>query len=118
MIRSPPKSTRTDKLFPYTTLFRSHRKARRRFGWQDGGARNRGSDKGLLALDEEQASDQPAHAMAEQQARGVGMVDLDQRQQLGHADEIGREARPKAALSVRPDIHPKIDRTEERTNAG
>src|SRR3546814_8105966 len=58
---------------------------------QDRGARNRGSDKSLLALDEKQASDQPAHAMAEQQARGVGMVDLDQRQQLGHAVEIEME---------------------------
>src|SRR3546814_16906972 len=25
MIRPPPRSTRTDTLFPYTTLFRSHR---------------------------------------------------------------------------------------------
>src|SRR3546814_5791020 len=28
MIRRPPRSTRTDTLFPYTTLFRSHRQAR------------------------------------------------------------------------------------------
>src|SRR3546814_13404009 len=27
MIRRPPRSTRTDTLFPYTTLFRSHRRA-------------------------------------------------------------------------------------------
>src|SRR3546814_6668170 len=27
MIRRPPRSTRTDTLFPYTTLFRSHRQA-------------------------------------------------------------------------------------------
>src|SRR3546814_15120075 len=27
MIRRPPRSTRTDTLFPYTTLFRSHEKA-------------------------------------------------------------------------------------------
>src|SRR3546814_18154046 len=26
MIRRPPRSTRTDTLFPYTTLFRSHQK--------------------------------------------------------------------------------------------
>src|SRR3546814_6504282 len=34
MIRRPPRSTRTDTLFPYTTLFRSHggRGARRRPG--------------------------------------------------------------------------------------
>src|SRR3546814_19552656 len=29
MIRRPPRSTRTDTLFPYTTLFRSHRAPRR-----------------------------------------------------------------------------------------
>src|SRR3546814_7790785 len=29
MIRRPPRSTRTDTLFPYTTLFRSHRPPRR-----------------------------------------------------------------------------------------
>src|SRR3546814_18415261 len=28
MIRRPPRSTRTDTLFPYTTLFRSRRSAR------------------------------------------------------------------------------------------
>src|SRR3546814_8096940 len=28
MIRRPPRSTRTDPLYPYTTLFRSHRMAR------------------------------------------------------------------------------------------
>src|SRR3546814_14339778 len=30
MIRRPPKSTRTDTLFPYTTLFRSHARHVRR----------------------------------------------------------------------------------------
>src|SRR3546814_6542567 len=29
MIRRPPRSTRTDTLFPYTTLFRSHRPGER-----------------------------------------------------------------------------------------
>src|SRR3546814_2119093 len=29
MIRRPPRSTRTDTLFPYTTLFRSHRSIHR-----------------------------------------------------------------------------------------
>src|SRR3546814_14195400 len=31
MIRRPPRSTRTDTLFPYTTLFRSDVRLRRRF---------------------------------------------------------------------------------------
>src|SRR3546814_3185046 len=30
MLRRPPRSTRTDTLFPYTTLFRTHRLAHRR----------------------------------------------------------------------------------------
>src|SRR3546814_3724468 len=38
MIRQPPRSTRTDTLFPYTTLFRSHRttvvRDRRRISWR------------------------------------------------------------------------------------
>src|SRR3546814_5500191 len=37
MIRRPPRSTRTDTLFPYTTLFRSSRRLRRAAG--DLGAR-------------------------------------------------------------------------------
>src|SRR3546814_12612737 len=32
MIRRPPRSTRTDTLFPYTTLFRSHVARRRATG--------------------------------------------------------------------------------------
>src|SRR3546814_3107717 len=36
MIRRPPRSTRTDTLFPYTTLFRSH--ALGHFGWDVTGA--------------------------------------------------------------------------------
>src|SRR3546814_10291714 len=35
MIRRPPRSTRTDTLFPYTTLFRSHRRADRARGALD-----------------------------------------------------------------------------------
>src|SRR3546814_10335351 len=37
MIRRPPRSTRTDTLFPYTTLFRSRRaRHRRSVGARDG----------------------------------------------------------------------------------
>src|SRR3546814_3003223 len=32
MIRRPPRSTRTDTLFPYTTLFRSKPRCRKRHG--------------------------------------------------------------------------------------
>src|SRR3546814_18085543 len=35
MIRRPPRSTRTDTLFPYTTLFRSHERAWLKIGLQE-----------------------------------------------------------------------------------
>src|SRR3546814_15633201 len=38
MIRRPPRSTRTDTLFPYTTLFRSPSPAKRERGWGEGAA--------------------------------------------------------------------------------
>src|SRR3546814_7578692 len=44
MIRRPPRSTRTDTLFPYTTLFRSHDGAAQgTWRWQGGGALHRDS---------------------------------------------------------------------------
>src|SRR3546814_2481426 len=39
MIRRPPRSTRTDTLFPYTTLFRSRRRPPRKQGRSAPGAR-------------------------------------------------------------------------------
>src|SRR3546814_9907905 len=36
MIRRPPRSTRTDTLFPYTTLFRSGWNAEAGIGWTNG----------------------------------------------------------------------------------
>src|SRR3546814_1489593 len=41
MIRRPPRSTRTDTLFPYTTLFRSRRVPRAGRGHAGGGGRRR-----------------------------------------------------------------------------
>src|SRR3546814_6441594 len=36
MIRRPPRPTRTDTLFPYTTLFRSRRRQQPRYGCDKG----------------------------------------------------------------------------------
>src|SRR3546814_17744337 len=46
MIRRPPRSTRTDTLFPYTTLFRSARA--RSPGWRRWGCRASGVFAALL----------------------------------------------------------------------
>src|SRR3546814_14403785 len=45
MIRRPPRSTRTDTLFPYTTLFRSRQRARHGRRGLGAGARARGADR-------------------------------------------------------------------------
>src|SRR3546814_16836575 len=51
MIRRPPRSTRTDTLFPYTTLFRSAARDRARPGEAAGQARRppRLRERGLMA---------------------------------------------------------------------
>src|SRR3546814_11587868 len=41
MIRRPPRSTRTDTLFPYTTLFRSPRQVSRSCGYRGSSRRRR-----------------------------------------------------------------------------
>src|SRR3546814_5041479 len=62
MIRRPPRSTRTDTLFPYTTLFRSLQQ------------RNEGLQVGQLLLVDE----------------NIGVLELDL-ELLGVGHEIGRE---------------------------
>src|SRR3546814_10834081 len=59
MIRRPPRSTRTDTLFPYTTLVRSRRRTRRARGLWRRGVDRRQHSGALL--------DQPAHHRPAQQ---------------------------------------------------
>src|SRR3546814_1117233 len=47
MIRRPPRSTRTDTLFPYTTLFRSRR---RRDQFETGAAGEQGGDMRMTGV--------------------------------------------------------------------
>src|SRR3546814_5449542 len=49
MLRRPPRSTRTDTLFPYTTLFRSLAVGRHHHGCPDDGGGAQGGD-GVLVL--------------------------------------------------------------------
>src|SRR3546814_14281717 len=69
MIRRPPRSTRTDTLFPYTTLFRSHpRMVRRRSGFDihPGPSQEEGDTsvtRVLVVEDEESYSDALAYML-------------------------------------------------------
>src|SRR3546814_17797328 len=58
MIRRPPRSTRTDTLFPYTTLFRSVRCRRfDRYAWQFGGGRDQSFEREIDAGRDDSAQD-------------------------------------------------------------
>src|SRR3546814_9652809 len=50
MIRRPPRSTRTDTLFPYTTLFRSARTQRRHLAPGEAGAQDQAIETVVLGL--------------------------------------------------------------------
>src|SRR3546814_13702449 len=82
MIRRPPRSTRTDTLFPYTTLFRSDAGTQR----GDQGADLRGREHAVeaRALDVEDFSAQRQHrlvlAVAALLGRAAGRVTLDDEQ--------------------------------------
>src|SRR3546814_2812112 len=78
MIRRPPRSTRTDTLFPYTTLFRSdreddgHHRHRRRSGTTGGSARTGQPGDHRGPGDPQPRRQQPGdHRTDEQEARRV-----------------------------------------------
>src|SRR3546814_11533792 len=75
MIRRPPRSTRTDTLFPYTTLFRS-RPGERRDGAPPGAARTLAAGPaGLARLCGRGRADRPrlaAHPAVECAATAIG----------------------------------------------
>src|SRR3546814_2197476 len=89
MIRRPPRSTRTDTLFPYTTLFRSV--------VAPGGLLQRGLDPGLVAL------------LVAPLALGVGLAAL-QRQAL---QAVGRGQQLRAATDLQ---RLALERSEEHTS--
>src|SRR3546814_10858209 len=99
MIRRPPRSTRTDTLFPYTTLFRSDIEA---------GQRNHDFFRNVRRVDDqvEVVTDDVEHAAALDAGRGVFIdetdrdVDVDGRM-LADAQEI----RVKRAIAHRVELH-------------
>src|SRR3546814_12800022 len=85
MIRRPPRSTRTDTLFPYTTLFRSPTGA--------------GAQRGVGRLTAPRRHKQPAEFHTASQERGtlVGARGMRLR------DTVGL---PPRRLALRPDVLP------------
>src|SRR3546814_4580332 len=72
MIRRPPRTTRTDTLFPYTTLFRSDRHAdRQQAGMEVGAVADIGED--VLFAGEGRLPD-PGDAFRAHMGEGVGVA--------------------------------------------
>src|SRR3546814_6582299 len=93
MIRRPPRSTRTDTLFPYTTLFRSPTGA--------------GAQRGVGRLTAPRRHNQPAesHTASQERRTLVGARGMRLR------DTVGL---PPRRLAMRPDVLPF--RSEEHTS--
>src|SRR3546814_4359027 len=86
MVRRPPRSTRTDTLFPYTTLFRS---------------RSRG-DAGLGPVDQVEDGLGPGRTGGRQVERGLAV------QQRMRADEEGFDPPPVAVIGAADGVeHPR-----------
>src|SRR3546814_11906736 len=95
MIRRPPRSTRTDTLFPYTTLFRSDPVGARK---HIAGLAGEGiADLGLRDQDRELAADRDQFHVAEQLARAEpGAVEdqsFGERRDLGGRSEAAPRGR-------------------------
>src|SRR3546814_1733036 len=124
MIRRPPRSTRTDTLFPYTTLFRSHPRAGD--GGEDRGLVRRDHAPGLAVL---QALDRLrdqfgmlehviVHDRLDPGAVAAGQPRLHREQDAG-ADQRGKHEQPRqreAALRQARDHWRRRWRSEEHTS--
>src|SRR3546814_8806150 len=87
MIRRPPRSTRTDTLFPYTTLFRS----RAALSWVytvGQGVVFKGSYGGVAGLDQSVATPEEARAMVDREAaKGADLIKLWVDDEFGMLEE-------------------------------
>src|SRR3546814_3634812 len=80
MIRRPPRSTRTDTLFPYTTLFRSAHRAFGRLGQRDAVI--------CVADRSAKATDFRSHTRCDGKAGGVVASGVDALRSEEHTSEL------------------------------
>src|SRR3546814_15312147 len=114
MIRRPPRSTRTDTLFPYTTLFRSVVDAVR----PEDRVERRGDDRAEPIFQE-----RPGGVLAARPASEIGAREQDLRRRKARVveDEVGVGiARPDGVIAPageQPVGQPRLDRKSTRLNS-
>src|SRR3546814_2901911 len=107
MIRRPPRSTRTDTLFPYTTLFRSctHDRGERLLAGlhilHDETDAVEGVELELLELLIEKRGAETEPAEVELQPKLIGVDLLRRETKVGHADAVGVQPRPVEIVTAR-----------------
>src|SRR3546814_2611855 len=127
MIRRPPVPTRTDTLFPYTTLFRSGREAAPLFEQQRGiGLRHRLRDARHAAdrlgdlLDEQLLADVAAelrfgHVVLAQERFEAGLVEAARH--AGENGKVGDAAVDEPLADAIAEFGRKLDRKRTRLNS-
>src|SRR3546814_10387518 len=85
MIRRPPRSTRTDTLFPYTTLFRSGFETS---AFPQAVGRAVGDDQLALAMGQHEVGDRSAHDIAQRETILERQADLDRDRSYGFARRV------------------------------
>src|SRR3546814_7757292 len=114
MIRRPPRSTRTDTLFPYTTLFRSP------ITWTSA-RRNQGSvPKMIMALSSSRiASSELALRVEVVTDNGLGNLDkvgmVREEQDLRGTGNLGEHHETRFGALV-GEVHEQVDRKSKRMN--
>src|SRR3546814_13690201 len=109
MIRRPPRSTRTDTLFPYTTLFRSRLAPKRCFP-----ARHR---IGRFAMDELQSALLAWIAITVLFLLAAGLIWWRRRprhQTIPRAPKQARELRPPSLPRTRREAIPEVENAPSR----
>src|SRR3546814_10144344 len=131
MIRRPPRSTRTDTLFPYTTLFRSDvvRVLKPDAAFQTGAhfvdvileAPQRSNRPGVdddIVPHDARLEVAPDLAFHHQHASRLAMLSgLEDFAHFGPADDIFEQLGTKLARHGRPDFVDQVDRKSNRRNS-
>src|SRR3546814_10690460 len=105
MIRRPPRSTRTDTLFPYTTLFRSRADARAQFLF---GAVMPAADQVAQQIAAQRAADAADRGLRNGAVAGVGIGGAGRGRQHG-----GQAGRADDAMKI-PHGYVSLSRAPER----
>src|SRR3546814_10247608 len=93
MIRRPPRSTRTDTLFPYTTLFRSRRR----------------EDNRRLTAGEPRAEASSCKQSAKRRRRGVAPIDRRSEEHTSELQSLMRISYAVFCLKKKKHINKRVD---------